>query len=122
MPDSARPWRIVFSPSAQSDIDEALRWGHEWFGERAVQRYRILLRQALRDIAANPELAGSRARPEYAGGIRTYHLAFSRTRAASKGGYVKEPRHVTVYRPQGEKEVLIVRVLHESSELNRHME
>ena len=122
MHDSVAPRRIVLSPEARSDIREAARWGREWFGERAVRRYRVLVEQAFRDIAADPELAGSRARPEFAGGTRTYHLAFSRGRAWSELGIVKAPRHLVVYRPQSARAIVVVRVLHDSCELERHVE
>ncbi|MFN0105081.1 MAG: hypothetical protein ACKV2U_23725 [Bryobacteraceae bacterium] len=46
MPDSAAARRIVLSPAARTDIREALQWGREWFGERAVGRYRVPLKQA----------------------------------------------------------------------------
>jgi toxin ParE1/3/4 len=75
-----------------------LVWSHERFGERAAARYQDLLKQALRDIAADPERPGSRERPELARGVRTFHLSLSRGRARGEFGIVRKPRHFLVYR------------------------
>lgn len=121
MPESGRRLRIVLSPSARSDIREALLWSQERFGERTAARYRDLLKQALRDIAADPERPGSRERAELVRGIRTYHLFFTRDRARSDLGIVKNPRHFLVYRRRGEDVIDIVRVLHDARDLERHL-
>lgn len=113
--------RVVVAPLARSDIREALIWSQERFGESAAARYRALLKQALRDIAADPERPGSKERPDLARGIRTYHLFFSRDRARSDLGIVKKPRHFLVYRRRGEDVIDVVRVLHDARDLERHL-
>jgi hypothetical protein len=40
------------------DILDALRWSRKRFGERAVERYGDLIKQALRDLSHNPERPG----------------------------------------------------------------
>lgn len=95
-------------------------WSQERFGERAAARYRDLLKQALRDIASDPERSGSRERPDLARGVRTYHLFFSRDRARRDLGVVKKPRHFLVYRRRSEAVIDVVRVLHEARDLERH--
>lgn len=121
MPESGRPLRIVLAPAARSDIREALMCSQERFGERAAARYRDLLKQALRDIAADPERPGSKERPDLARGVRTYHLFFSRDRARGDLGVVKKPRHFLVYRRRGEAVIDVVRVLHDARDLERHL-
>ncbi len=121
MAESGGPLRIVLAPAARRDIRDTLIWSEERFGERAASRYRELQKQALRDIAADPERPGSRARPELAQGVRTYHLFFSRERARGELGIVNRPRHLLVYRRRGEAVVDIVRVLHDARELDRHL-
>jgi toxin ParE1/3/4 len=113
--------RIVLAPAAQSDIREVLIWSQDRFGERAAARYRDLLKQAIRDIAADSERPGSQDRRELAPGVRTYHLFFSRDRASTELGTVKKPRHFLVYRRRGEAVIDVVRVLHDSRELERHL-
>lgn len=121
MPESGRPLRIVLAPSAQRDIREALIWSQERFGARAAARYRDLLKQAIRDIAADPERPGSQERRNLARGVRTYHLFFSRDRARSDLGIVRTPRHFLVYRRRGEAVIDVVRVLHDARDLDRHL-
>jgi toxin ParE1/3/4 len=95
-------------------------WSEQRFGKRAALRYRALLKQALRDIAADPERPGSRPRPEVADGVRSYHLFFSRDRARTALGVVGEPRHFLIYR-HCEKRIDVVRVLHDARDLRRHL-
>jgi len=120
VPESGRPRRIVLAPAARNDIREALLWSQERFGERAAARYRDLLRQAIRDIAADPARPGSQTRPGLARGVRTYHLFFSRTRARSDLGAVRQPRHFLVYRSR-ETTIDVVRVLHDARELEQSL-
>jgi toxin ParE1/3/4 len=121
VPETGIPQRIILSPSARTDIREVLLWSQERFGQRAAMRYRDLLKQALRDIAADPNRPGSRERPELARGVRTYHLFFSRDRARSGLGVVQRPRHFVVYRHRGEDTIDIIRVLHDAREVERHL-
>ena len=97
-----------------------LKWSFEEFGNEAYLRYAALIRQALLDIAADPELPGSKERPDImVGGARTYHLSLSRARA--EGGKVKDPRHFLVYRRRGDGVIEIARVLHDSRDPARHL-
>src|ERR1035438_7375795 len=116
---SGRPHRIILAPAARNDIREALLWSQRRFGERAAGRCQVLLKQALRDIASDPERPGSTERPELARGIRTYHLFFSRGRVQSELGKVGKPRHFLVYRRRGDT-IDVVRVLHDARDLERH--
>ncbi len=121
MREAGGPRRVVLAPAARRDIREALAWSQERFGERAAGRYRDLLKQALRDIASNPERPGSRGRPELARGVRTYHLFFSRDRVLAGLGVVRKPRHFLVYRRRGEGAIDVIRVLHDARDLERHL-
>ncbi len=112
--------KVILAPAARRDIREALKWSEEKFGSRAAQRYRALLKQALRDIAANPERPGSTERPELSSDARTYHLRFSRDRARATGA-VKNPRHFLLYRRSDEGVIEVARVLHDARDLERHL-
>ena len=116
---SARPG-IILAPAARRDVREALKWSEEKFGSRAAQRYRALLKQALRDIAADPERPGWMERPELSTGARTYHLRFSRDRARVSGP-VRNPRHFLLYRRNDEGVIEVARVLHDARDLERHL-
>jgi toxin ParE1/3/4 len=112
--------RVILAPAAQRDIRAALEWSEERFGRRAAARYRALLKQALRDIAAEPERPGSTERTELTEGARTYHLRFSRDRVRG-AETVKEPRHFLVYRTRKDGVIEVARVLHDARNLERHL-
>lgn len=78
------------------------------------------MKQALRDIEADPELAGSKEhRDIFRGGVRTYHLSSSRDRVI--GPQVKEPRHFILYRKREDGVIEVGRVLHDGRDLERHV-
>ncbi|MFN0171995.1 MAG: type II toxin-antitoxin system RelE/ParE family toxin [Bryobacteraceae bacterium] len=112
--------QIVLADAAQRDLREALLWSEEHFGQHSARRYRDLLKQAIRDIAADPERPGSRERRELAPGVRTHHLFFSRDRARKDLGVVGKPRHFLVYRRR-EGAVDVIRILHDARELESHL-
>jgi toxin ParE1/3/4 len=112
---------VFLSTAARNLIRDALIWSRERFGETAAARYRDLMKQALADIAANPERPGSKARPELAiSGVRSYHLFFSRDQARSELGIVRKPRHLIVYRSRGQT-IEVIRILHDGRDLQRHI-
>jgi toxin ParE1/3/4 len=106
---------------AEEDIVSILAWSLDKFGVAACRRYEALLVTALEELRANPEQLGSIARPEFGAAIRTYHLRFSRDEARTPEGVVHRPRHLLLYRAVGEWEIDIVRVLHDSMELEHHL-
>jgi toxin ParE1/3/4 len=112
---------VRITPLADEDIITILAWSEERFGPNVQERYARLIDTAISDIAADPERPGSRARPELAQGIRTYHLSFSRQRARGQGSIIHKPRHFLVYRLRGDTHIEIVRVLHDAMELRRHL-
>lgn len=121
MTKSKRNPTAVLSPAASSDIREALKWTVEKFGKRAAVRYRALLKQALRDIEADPQRPGVQERPELAEGVHTHHLRLSRDRARTAVGIVNTPRHFVIYRRRDQATIEILRVLHDARDLERHL-
>ena len=112
--------RASLAPAARQDIREVLKWTEQNFGEAAAARYKTLIKQAVRDIAADPERPGSKERPEImTKGARTYHLEFSRSRVS--GSRVKEPRHLLLYRRRDDGVIEVARILHDSRDLRRHL-
>ena len=87
----------------------------------AAERYKALIKQALRDIGAHPERPGSKEGPEIlVEGARTYHLEFSRGRV--KGPVVKAPRHFLLYyRRRAERVIEVGRLCHDARDLVRHV-
>jgi toxin ParE1/3/4 len=122
VPESGGRRKVVLAPAAQRDIRDALKWSVEKFGARAAVRYRALLKQALRDIAADSERPGSEKRPELAAGVRAFHLRFSRNRGRTALGIVQNPRHFVIYRCRPDQNAIdVVRVLHDARDLARHL-
>lgn len=108
------------APAARQDVREILKWSERNFGEAAAARYKALIKQAVRDVGADPERPGSKERPEImARGARTYHLEFSRSRVS--GSRVKEPRHFLLYRRRDDGVIEVARILHDSRDLRRHL-
>jgi toxin ParE1/3/4 len=113
--------KFIIAPTAEQDIEAVLRWSEEQFGEQARLRYEALLVQAIEDVATQPDLPGSHSRIEIAASCRTYHLYHSRKNVAVRFGRVKRPRHFLVCRTRAEGLVEIGRVLHDSTDLERHL-
>ena len=112
--------QIHLSNPARRDLTAIAKWSLKEFGEEAALRYKALVRQALLEVAADPERPGSKERPELqAKGIRTYHLSFSRDRVS--GQRVTEPRHLLVYRRREDGVIEIVRILHDSRDIQLHL-
>jgi len=110
---------IEFSPTARRDLVEILDWSRAQFGNLAQQRYRILIKQALDDIASEPDRPGSRIVPELMENVRLYHLRHSRRNVADSRNQVKRPRHFVLFRIKGET-LEIGRLLHESMDIEIH--
>jgi toxin ParE1/3/4 len=114
-----RGFVLDISPRARLDVAEILSYSMERFGDLAETRYDALLKQALRDIAADPARLGSKKRPELGPDFLTYHLASSRANVA--GQKVRTPRHFVVYRQRDAATIEIVRILHDNRDLARHI-
>jgi toxin ParE1/3/4 len=71
----SRRLEVRLTRTAQRDVKAILNWSRKEFGETAAARYKAPIKQALRDIGADPERPGSTKRPEILiEGARTYHL------------------------------------------------
>jgi toxin ParE1/3/4 len=112
---------LRLSSHAEDDIVSILAWSLDKFGAAACRRYEALLVTAFDTLCQNPERFGSTARPEFGDSVRTYHLSFSRDEARTAEGVVHRPRHLLAYRVHGQTELEIVRILHDSMELERHL-
>ena len=114
--------RITLTLRARDDIANILDYSAEQFGGPARERYEALLQTVLLELADDPTRAGSQARPEFTGTVRTYHLRHSRRRQRQAGASVPAaPRHLIVYRHPGPDELVILRVLHDAMELSQHL-
>ena len=107
---------------AERDIAELLDWSGDNFGPAARRRYEALVAAALGDIAQDWQRIGSVQREDLGAGRRVYHLRHSRHRDRATTGIVQAPRHIVVYRLTSSDIVTILRVLHDSMDLARHLD
>jgi toxin ParE1/3/4 len=103
----------ALSARARLDIRIILSASGDKFGQRAQRRYRLLLEQAIADVAANPDRAGVQT----IGGrqLRFYHTRHARPRTPAQER-VRRPRHLVVFEVRGER-LEILRVLHDAMDL-----
>jgi toxin ParE1/3/4 len=104
-------WRVRLGAAAELDFANILKWTTENFGTRQAKVYRDTVVQAIGDLADGPDVAGSRAREEIMPGLRTLHVA----RHGRRG------RHFLMYRVATRRTIEIIRILHDSMDLERHV-
>lgn len=103
-----RTWTVDLGEAAEGDFDGILIWTAENFGPRQAEAYAKLIGAALDALAHDPSAPPSKARDDDIGpGFRTLHLA-------------RPGRHFVLYRITGER-VRVIRILHDSMELARHL-
>lgn len=108
-----------FAADARVDVKEIRRRSLEKFGEAAASRYLLLIEQAADDVAAEINRNGVRHEPKF--GVMKYHISNSKERARDETGIVKNARHILVFRLKEPDLLEIVRVLHDSMDLKRHL-
>jgi toxin ParE1/3/4 len=102
---------LRLSSQAVRDIAEVLAFTLEQFGDKQRVIYQQIVRDALEELATNPENPRSKRRPEIHPDARTMHL----------GGRGKRARHLFLYRIKNNRFVDIGRLLHDSMEIDQHM-
>lgn len=107
------------SHDAQADIVDILRFTHNRFGDAARRRYQALIGAALEAVATDPRQVGSISREELGAGLRSIHLVYCRS--MPNVGKVVRPRHFVFFRVATDQVLEVVRVLHDSMELERHL-
>lgn len=104
-------WTVLLAHQAEQDFAEILRWTTRRFGPEQARTYARTLSQAIEALSAGPEVLGSRARDDILPGIRTLHVA--------RQGYTG--RHFVVFRTGTGLTIEILRLLHDSMDLARHL-
>ena len=87
-----------------------LQWAAEQFGRRQASVYRQTLIVALGALSADPFVPDSHARDEIQPGLRSLHVA----RNQHRGRLIR-------YRLAGQRTIDILRILHESMDVGRHV-
>ncbi len=106
-------WPVRLADRARGDFADIVRWTYQRFGLRQARSYATTLRRAVVALAAGPDLIDLRQRPELGKDIATLHVA----RQGRRG------RHLLVIRIDEAAGVIeILRILHDSMDLQRHSE
>lgn len=110
----AERWIVRLSAAAEADYRQILRWTVENFGSQQAKVYADTLSSALKALSAGPAIIGAKERGEIGTNIRTLHVA----RNGRKG------RHFVMFRAssfQGQNVIDVLRLLHDSMDLERHL-
>lgn len=113
-------YEVRIAAPAFDDLTNIWAWTVERFGHNAALRYEALIEQAIADLAENPNRPAAKAQPDLLSGLWTYHLAFSRTHVPDDQ-IVKSLRHFIIFRHLEQGVLELVRILHDSSDLTRHL-
>ena len=106
-----RAWRVRLTLQAESDFLEISRWTADNFGALQTASYAETVTLAIEALHGGPEVVGTKARDEIAKGVRTLHVA----RQGRKG------RHFLVFRAAEGQIIEVLRLLHDSMDLARHV-
>ncbi len=106
-------WSIRVAHSARQDLVAIRTWTHQRFGSRQALAYAHTLALALQALGdEGPELPGAHPRDDLGPGIRLLHVA----RQGRHG------RHFVIFRCKAKHCIDVLRILHDSMDLARHVE
>jgi toxin ParE1/3/4 len=104
-------WRVRLAEQAELDLLGITLWTVENFGAQQAQAYAQTLSLAIEALHDGPEILGATVRDALGLGVRTLHVA----RQGRKG------RHFVVFRAVPEQTIEVLRLLHDSMDLPRHL-
>ena len=107
-------WTVRLSAAAEADYRQILRWTVKNFGSAQARSYADTLSSALKALSVGPDIIGVKERSEIGNHIHTLHVA----RNGRKG------RHFVMFRVgsiQGGNVIDVLRLLHDSMDLERHL-
>lgn len=104
-------WAVRLAEKAEHDLLDALVWTTDQFGALQADDYLETLTLALEALADGPNIVGSKVRDDIGLGIRTLHVA----RLGRKG------RHLVVFRFADGQVIDVIRLLHDSMDLAKHL-
>jgi toxin ParE1/3/4 len=107
-------WIVRLSAAADEDYRQILRWTVTNFGKAQARVYADTLSSVLKELTSGPSIIGVKERDDIGINIWTLHIA----RKGRKG------RHFVVFRVsnvQGRNTVEVLRLLHDSMDLDRHL-
>jgi toxin ParE1/3/4 len=107
----SQAWRVRLAERAEEDLLGITVWTLENFGSQQAEIYAETLSLAIEALLDGPEILGCTAREDIGPSVRTLHVA----RQGRKG------RHFVVFRTAPEQTIEVLRLLHDSMDLARHL-
>ncbi len=105
-------WSVRKSAAVNADYIQILRWTERHFGKDQARIYARTLGAALLDLRDGPRIIGSHLCTDLADNIYTLHVA--------RKGFTG--RHFVVFRANDEsRQIDVLRILHDSMDLMRHL-
>ena len=104
-------WRVRLASRAEQDFLEIVQWSAVNFGQQQAVAFAETLSLAISALAEGPEVLGAKRRDEIGNGVLTLHVA----RQGRKG------RQFVVFRIGGANTIDVLRLLHDSMDLVRHV-
>ena len=104
-------WTVRLTYQADQDIAEILRWTQENFSREQADIYAETLTLALEALVDGPDITGTTQRDDILPGIRLLHVA----RQGRRG------RHFVAFRCAEPGCIDILRILHDSMDMARHV-
>ena len=105
-------WTIRLSLKADQDMAEIIAWTAEHFGSRQARMYAETLTLALEALFDGPGIIGASRRDDLQPGVSLLHVA----RQGRRG------RHFIVFRPGKGHVIEVLRILHDSMDIVRHLD
>lgn len=105
-------WTIRLARQAEQDIADILAWTKKHFSQQQADVYAETLIMALDALAEGPDVIGTQARDDILPGTRVLHVA----RQGRRG------RHFIAFRTNENHRIDVLRILHDSMDLARHVE
>ncbi|WP_341327404.1 type II toxin-antitoxin system RelE/ParE family toxin [Methylotuvimicrobium sp. KM2] len=105
-------WTVRLARQAEQDIADILTWTAERFGPQQAEVYRETLTQALAALIDGPGVMGAKCRDDIQQGVFVLPVA----RHGRRG------RHILDFRQSEAGFVDVLRVLHDSMDMARHIE
>ncbi len=104
-------WRVRLAEQAELDLLSITLWTVENFGTQQAEIYAQTLSLAIEALHDGPEVLGATVRDDLGLGVRALHVA----RQGRNG------RHFVVFRTAPEQTIEVLRLLHDSMDLARHL-
>lgn len=113
---SAAPkiWPVFLTAAAETDFEQVVGWSLRQFGVNQARVYAETLTVAIEALAEGPSVIGAKIRNDIGKGLMSLHVA----RLGRKG------RHFVIFRVRrraGKQVVEVLRLLHDSMDLARHV-